>query len=62
MVGAAPGMDGFYGMGLDRDALRRQLEVEAVRKFVAGYKAKFNVDPNIGAVYGYDAADLTATA
>ena len=28
---------------------------------MADYKAKYNVDPNIGAVYGYVAADLTAT-
>jgi branched-chain amino acid transport system substrate-binding protein len=35
--------------------------VESVRKFFAAYKAKYNVDPNIGAVYGYVAADLTVT-
>jgi branched-chain amino acid transport system substrate-binding protein len=35
--------------------------VESVRKFVAAYKAKYNVDPNLGAVYGYVAADLTVT-
>jgi branched-chain amino acid transport system substrate-binding protein len=30
-----------------------------VKTFVENYKKKFNVDPNIGAVYGYVAADLT---
>jgi branched-chain amino acid transport system substrate-binding protein len=30
-----------------------------VKKFVEDYKKRFNVDPNIGAVYGYVAADLT---
>jgi branched-chain amino acid transport system substrate-binding protein len=60
VVGAAPGMDGFYGMGLT-EMPYADSSVEAVRKFVAAYKAKYNVDPNIGAVYGYVAADLTAT-
>ena len=60
VVGAAQGMDGFYGMGLT-EMPYADSSVEAVRKFVAAYKAKYNVDPNIGAVYGYDAADLTAT-
>jgi len=32
--------------------------VASVKKFVEDYKKKFNVDPNIGAVYGYVAADL----
>ena len=58
VVGAAQGMDGFYGMGLT-EMPYADSSVEAVRKFVAAYKAKYNVDPNIGAVYGYDAADLT---
>ena len=31
----------------------------SVKTFVEAYKKKFNVDPNIGAVYGYVAADLT---
>ena len=60
VVGAAPGMDGFYGMGLT-EMPYADSAVEAVRKFVAAYKAKYNVDPNIGAVYGYVGADLTAT-
>ena len=33
--------------------------VPSVKKFVDDYKKRFNVDPNIGAVYGYVAADLT---
>ena len=32
--------------------------VPSVKKFVEDYKKRFNVDPNIGAVYGYVAADL----
>jgi branched-chain amino acid transport system substrate-binding protein len=58
-VGAAPGMDGFYGMGLT-EMPYADSEVPTVKKFVADYKAKFNVDPNIGSVYGYVAADLTS--
>lgn len=60
VVGAAQGMDGLYGMGLT-EMPYADSPVESVRSFVAAYKAKYNVDPNIGAVYGYDAADLTAT-
>src|SRR5262247_928180 len=58
VVGNAQGMDGFYGMGLT-EMPYADSEVQTVRKFVADYKAKFNIDPNIGAVYGYVAADLT---
>ena len=60
VVGAAQGMDGLYGMGLT-EMPYADSPVESVRKFVAAYKTKYNVDPNIGAVYGYDAADLTAS-
>jgi branched-chain amino acid transport system substrate-binding protein len=60
VVGAAQGMDGLYGMGLTEMPYAGS-PVESVRKFVAAYKANYNIDPNIGAVYGYDAADLTAT-
>ena len=60
VVGAAQGMDGLYGMGLT-EMPYADSSVESVRKFVAAYKTKYNVDPNISAVYGYDAADLTAT-
>ena len=58
VVGAAPGMDGFYGMGLT-EMPYADSAVPAVADFVKQYKAKYNVDPNIGAVYGYVAADLT---
>ena len=59
VVGAAQGMDGFYGMGLT-EMPYADSPVESVKKFVADYKKRFNIDPNIGAVYGYVAADLTA--
>jgi len=57
-VAAAPGMDGFFGMGLT-DMLYADSELPAVRKFYADYKAKFGKDPNVGAIYGYVGADLT---
>ena len=56
-VGAAPGMDGFYAMGLT-EMPYVDSPVPTVKKFVEDYKKRFNVDPNIGAVYGYVAADL----
>jgi branched-chain amino acid transport system substrate-binding protein len=58
VVGAAPGMDGFYGMGLVEMPYADSANPD-MRKFVADYKAKYNIDPNVGAVYGYIAADLT---
>jgi branched-chain amino acid transport system substrate-binding protein len=58
VVGAAQGMDGFYGMGLT-EMPYVDSHVASVKKFVDDYKKKFNVDPNIGAVYGYVAADLS---
>jgi branched-chain amino acid transport system substrate-binding protein len=58
VVGAAPGMDGFYGMGLT-EMPYADSQLPAVANFVKQYKAKYNIDPNIGAVYGYVAADLT---
>src|SRR5713226_5622055 len=58
VVGAAQGMDGFYGMGLT-EMPYVDSSVASVKTFVDNYKKKFNVDPNIGAVYGYVAADLT---
>jgi len=60
VVGAAQGMDGFYGMGLT-EMPYADSPIETVKAFVAAYKAKYGADPNIGAVYGYVAADLTAT-
>jgi len=58
VVGAAPGMDGFFGMGLT-EMPYVDSSVASVKKFVEDYKKKFNIDPNIGAVYGYVAGDLT---
>ncbi len=60
VVGAAQGMDGFYAMGLT-EMPYADSPVPTVRDFVDRYKKKFNIDPNIGAVYGYVAADLTVT-
>jgi branched-chain amino acid transport system substrate-binding protein len=60
VVGAAQGMEGFYGMGLT-EMPYPDSPVATVRDFVEKYKKKFNVEPNIGAVYGYVAADLTVT-
>jgi branched-chain amino acid transport system substrate-binding protein len=58
VVGAAQGMEGFYGMGLT-EMPYVDSSVASVKTFVENYKKKFNIDPNIGAVYGYVAADLT---
>ncbi|MBS0550592.1 MAG: ABC transporter substrate-binding protein [Proteobacteria bacterium] len=58
VVGAAPGMDGFYGAGLV-EMPYADSKNPAMAKFVADYKSKYNIDPNVGAVYGYIAADLT---
>ena len=58
VVGAAPGMDGFYGMGLVEMPYADSKNPD-MAKFVADYKSKFGIDPNVGAVYGYIAADLT---
>jgi branched-chain amino acid transport system substrate-binding protein len=60
VVGAAPGMDGFYGMGLT-EMPYVDSHVATVKAFVEAYKKKFDIDPNIGAVYGYVAADLAIT-
>ncbi|HTR86475.1 MAG TPA: ABC transporter substrate-binding protein [Reyranella sp.] len=61
VVGAAPGMDGFYGMGLTAMPYADS-EIPTVKAFVEAYKKKFGIDPNIGAVYGYVGADLAVTA
>ncbi len=58
VVGAAPGMDGFYGADLV-EMPYADSKNPAMAKFVADYKAKYSIDPNVGAVYGYIAADLT---
>jgi len=57
VVGAAQGMDGFFAMGLT-EMPYADSAIPTVKAFVAAYKAKYNLDPNIGAVYGYGAADL----
>ena len=59
VVGSAQGMDGFYAMGLT-EMPYADSPTDAVKAFVAAYKAKYGIDPNIGAVYGYVAADLAA--
>jgi branched-chain amino acid transport system substrate-binding protein len=58
VVGAAQGMEGFHGMGLT-EMPYADSQHELVRRFVEKYKNTFKIDPNIGAVYGYVAADLT---
>ncbi|TWT10046.1 ABC transporter substrate-binding protein [Reyranella sp. CPCC 100927] len=58
VVGAAQGMDGFHAMGLT-EMPYADSTVASVRDFVDRYRKKFNIDPNIGAVYGYVGADLT---
>src|SRR3954447_15170464 len=58
VVGAAPGMDGFYGMGLT-EMPYADSEHPKVKAFVEAYKKKFNVDPNIGGVAASVAADIT---
>jgi len=60
VVGAAPGMEGFYAMGLT-EMPYADSDHPKVKAFVAAYRKKFNIDPNIGSVYGYVAADLVAT-
>jgi branched-chain amino acid transport system substrate-binding protein len=60
VVAAAQGMEGFHGMGLT-EMPYADSPVASVRKFVADYKKKYSIDPNIGAVYGWVAADLTVT-
>jgi branched-chain amino acid transport system substrate-binding protein len=57
VVGNAQGMEGFFAMGLT-EMPYVDSQVASVNKFVEDYKKKFNIDPNIGAVYGYVAADL----
>lgn len=58
VVGAAQGMEGFHAMGLT-DMPYADSASPAIRAFVDTYKKKFAIDPNIGAVYGFIAADLT---
>jgi branched-chain amino acid transport system substrate-binding protein len=62
-VAAAQGgvTEGLYAMGLTDMPYRDTLSPVAQTWFDR-YKEHYKVDPNIGAVYGYVAADLTAVA
>src|SRR5438132_4499824 len=62
-VAAAQGgvTEGFYAMGLTAMPYRETLSPQAQAWFDR-YKDRYKVDPNIGAVYGHVAADLTAVA
>jgi branched-chain amino acid transport system substrate-binding protein len=53
--------EGFYAMGLTAMPYRDTLSPEAQQWFDR-YKERYKVDPNIGAIYGHVAADLTVTA
>ena len=50
--------EGLYAMGLTDMPYRDKL-TPAAQGWFDRYKERFKVEPNIGAVYGYDAADLT---
>ena len=58
VVGAAPAWKASTAWASPR-CPTSTASVASVKTFVENYKKKFNVDPNIGAVYGYVAADLT---
>jgi branched-chain amino acid transport system substrate-binding protein len=60
-VASAQGTEGLYTMGL-AEAPYADSKNEAMRTFVAQYTEKYNQAPNMGAVYGYTAADLTVAA
>jgi branched-chain amino acid transport system substrate-binding protein len=62
-VAAAQGgvTEGFYAMGLTAMPYRDTLSPQAQAWFDR-YKERYKVDPNIGAIYGHVAADLTVTA
>jgi branched-chain amino acid transport system substrate-binding protein len=62
-VAAAQGgvTEGFYAMGLTAMPYRETLSPQAQAWFDR-YKDRYKVDPNIGAIYGHVAADLTVTA
>jgi branched-chain amino acid transport system substrate-binding protein len=62
-VAAAQGgvTEGFYAMGLTAMPYRDTLGAPAQAWFDR-YKERYKVDPNIGAIYGHVAADLTVTA
>jgi branched-chain amino acid transport system substrate-binding protein len=60
-VAAAQGgvTEGLYAMGLTDMPYRDRL-TPAAQVWFDRYKERFNADPNIGAIYGHVAADLTA--
>src|SRR5713101_5094427 len=62
-VAAAQGgvTEGLYAMGLTAMPYRDTLS-PAAQKWFDSYKERHKVDPNIGAVYGHVAADLTVVA
>ncbi len=60
VVGKAPGMEGFYAMGLTEMPYADSASPK-IKAFVEAYKKKYNIEPNIGAVYGYVGADLALT-
>jgi branched-chain amino acid transport system substrate-binding protein len=59
-VAAAQGRvtEGLYAMGITDMPYRDKLS-PAAQGWFDRYKERFKVEPNMGAVYGYDAADLT---
>ena len=59
-VAAAQGgvTEGFYAMGLTAMPYHDTLGAPA-QKWFDRYKDRYKVDPNIGAIYGHVAADLT---
>ncbi len=61
-VAAAQGgvTEGLYAMGLTAMPYRDTLS-PAAQKWFDAYKERYKVDPNIGAIYGHVAADLTVT-
>jgi branched-chain amino acid transport system substrate-binding protein len=59
VAGAQGGVtEGLYAMGLTAMPYRDTATPE-IAAWMDRYKAKFNQEANIGAVYGWDAADLT---
>jgi len=63
VVAAAQGgvTEGFYAMGLTDMPYRDTLS-PAAQAWFDRYKDRYKIEPNIGAVYGHVAADLTVTA
>ena len=63
VVAAAQGgvTEGFYAMGLTDMPYRDTLS-PAAQAWFDRYKDRYKIEPNIGAVYGQVAADLTVTA